>query len=199
MNVILASTSPYRRQQLENLGLSFTSEKPLVDEQKLKVEFADSHPAALAAQLARAKAESLKTKYPKALIIGGDQLVQHKGEVLGKSGNFEGALRQLKSLQGDTHELLTAVCCLYGDEIFEKTISARLKMRRLDDDMLAAYLKLDEPYDCAGSYKIEKAGAQLFEFIACPDLTSIQGLPLMAVTEAFLYFGLPLPCQVGEK
>lgn len=199
MKVVLASQSPYRKQQLKNLGLSFTAEKPLVDEEKLKVELADSHPAALAAQLARAKAESLKTKYPQAFIIGGDQLVQHKGEVLGKSGDFVGAQKQLKNLQGDTHELLTAVCCLYEGQIFEKIISARLKMRRLDDDMIAAYLKLDEPYDCAGSYKIEKAGAQLFEFIACPDLTSIQGLPLMAVTEAFLYFGLPLPCQVGEK
>lgn len=199
MKVVLASQSPYRKQQLENLGLSFTAEKPMIDEEQLKVSLADSHPAALAAQLARAKAESLKIQYPDALIIGGDQLVQHKGEILGKSGDFDGALRQLKNLQGDTHELLTAVCCLYKDEVFEKIISARLKMRRLDDEMIRCYLKLDEPYDCAGSYKIEKAGAQLFEFIACPDLTSIQGLPLMTVTEAFLYFGLPLPCQVGEK
>lgn len=199
MKVILASQSPYRKQQLESLGLSFTAEKPLVNEEKLKVEFADSYPAQLASQLARAKAESLKTKYPDALIVGADQLVQHKGEILGKAGNFEKAFQQIKNLQGDTHELLTAICCLYKDEIFEKVISARLKMRRLDDDMIKAYLELDQPYDCAGSYKVEKAGSQLFEFIACPDFTAIQGLPLMSLSESFLFFGLPLPCQVGTQ
>ncbi len=199
MKVVLASQSPYRKQQLENLGLSFSAEKPRVDEEKLKAQWVESSPPQLASQLARAKAESLKTKYPDAIIIGADQLVQHKGEVLGKTGNFENAFKQIKSLQGDTHELLTAICCLYKDEVYEKVISARLKMRKLDDDMIKAYLELDQPYDCAGSYKVEKAGAQLFEFIACPDFTAIQGLPLMSLTESFLYFGLPLPCQAGVQ
>ena len=199
MKVILASQSPYRKQQLEHLGLKFKAEKPLVDEEKLKHEFAESYPAQLAGKLARAKAESLKEKYPDALIIGADQLVQHKGEVLGKTENFDNAFRQLKNLQGDTHELLTAICCLYQGKVFEKIISARLKMRRLDDAMIKSYLELDEPYDCAGSYKVEKAGSQLFDFIACPDFTAIQGLPLMALSESFLYFGLPLPCQVGAE
>lgn len=190
MPIILASTSIYRRKLLEQLGLSFSSQKPTFDEDSAQRN-PNQSPQQWAEYLARSKAESLKG--PQVTVIGGDQLVALDQQILGKPKNFENALKQLQSMRNRTHQLITAVCVISGEK--QKTWSSitTLKMRNLSDEQIASYLRMDEPYDCAGAYKIEQHGVLLFESIQSPDWTGIQGLPLLDIIQTLTEFGYSLP------
>lgn len=189
--LVLASTSPYRRRQLERLGLAFEQAAPRCDEEALKRP--GIAPRALALELAAAKAASLVEDYPDALIIGGDQIVALGDEIFGKSGARERAIAQLERLQGRTHELISAVVVQRGGELRQHAAIARLSMRPLDRAAIERLLDADEPYDCAGCYKLESRGIAMFRSIACEDPSAIEGLPLIALVDALRDFGVVVP------
>lgn len=177
--LILASTSKYRQELLSRLPFKFTVMAPLIDEDKEK----DSSlsPRALAEKLASLKAASLKGQG--RVVIGGDQLVALEGRILGKAHTQDNAVEQLLSMQGKTHELITAICVFIEDEPVPFTDITRMHMKKLSREQIEHYVQLDMPTDCAGSYKIEKHGIMLFDKIESQDFTAIQGLPLIELNK----------------
>jgi len=184
MQLILASQSPYRKALLDNFGLRFTAISPLVDEAELKTK-GPADLIELTRFLAFHKASSLREKYPDAVILGSDQLAEVDGTRLDKPGSHAKALAQLKKLQGRSHRLITALTVLAPHAAYTFTDITSVHLRPLADDFLEAYLQVDKPYDCAGSYKIEKAGMSLIARLETQDPSAIQGLPLLSLTEAF--------------
>lgn len=193
-DLILASTSPYRRQLLDRLGLPFAQHAPICDE--TAVQDTGLAPRALAEELARRKAASIAEAQPQAVVIGSDQLVALDEEVLGKPGTTEGAMDQLLRLSGRAHDLITAVVVQQGDRIRQHTDITRLHMRPLDRATCARYVAEDQPLDCAGAYKLEARGIVLFARIDSADHSAITGLPLIALTTILEEFGLP--CLRGD-
>ena len=187
--LILASTSPYRKIQLESLMIPFTCEKPNCDEDSFKK--LEPNPLKLAILLARKKAESLNSK--NRVIIGGDQLVNLNGKILGKPGTEEKAFIQLKEMQNQVHELITAICVVANDKAVEFHNVTRIKLKKLEDKQIQSYLSKDTPWDCAGSYKIEKHGMALIETLETDDFTSIQGLPLLQLSKVLHNLGYEIP------
>lgn len=164
---------------MTSLSIPFETASPNCDEDALKNAFTGANKD-LFMHLAKHKAESLKKDFSKALIIGSDQALLLSDEVIGKGKSFAGAFKQLKHMSGKTAVLVTAVFIVDtdGDDIgFEE--STTLNFKNLSDDDITKYLELDEPYDCAGSFKIEKNGKSLFTSIDTKDETAIQGLPLI--------------------
>lgn len=177
--LVLASTSRWRRAQLERLGLRFVVADPAVDEAEAKARF-DSVPE-LVEHLARAKARAVASAHPDALIIGGDQSAEIDGVELGKPGTVDRAVDQLMRLQGRTHRLWTALCVLDSATGVERTHvdETALTMRPLTRARAQRYVELDDPVSCAGSYRIEATGPALFTVIEGSDPTAIEGLPLV--------------------
>lgn len=184
--LILASTSKYRKELLSRLGYNFNVAAPLVDEEKEKDPALS--PQALAEKLAFMKAESLKGAGK--VVIGGDQLVAFQGKILGKPHTPEKAVEQILAMQGQVHDLITAICIFDGDKKIAFTDITRLEMKKLSRIQAERYVTLDQPLDCAGSYKIEKHGIMLFEKIESQDFTAIQGLPLIALNKILENCGL---------
>jgi septum formation protein len=176
--IILASTSIYRKELFSRIGLDFQAQKPLFDEESAKLN--PLAPSQMAEFLACEKARSLA--HSQNCVIGGDQLVHFKGEILGKSGDRQRAIQQLKKMQGQNHELITSVCIVYAGDLEFFTNITRLFMRSLTNSEIENYVDFEKPFDCAGSYKIESRGITLFEKIECTDFTAIQGLPLIELT-----------------
>jgi septum formation protein len=191
MDLILASTSRYRRDLLARLGLPFRCMAPEVDESA----FGDlaQDPAELARKLASAKAEAVAARQPGALVIGSDQLVAFDGQVLGKPGTTERAVSQLLAMAGREHQLLTAVALADANGVEIHLDVARLWVRPLTRLEVERYVKAERPLDCAGSYKIEGLGIALFDRIECADQTAIIGLPLLAVCTMLRARGFMLP------
>ncbi|MCZ7648527.1 MAG: Maf family protein [Planctomycetota bacterium] len=189
-DLILASTSPYRRRLLERLGAPFRCVAPECDEAAVKAE--GLPPRMLAEKLARLKAASIAAREPHAVVLGGDQIAVGPLGILDKPGAPEAAAAQLRQLSGRTHELITAVAVQRGDVVRDHTDVARLTMRELDATRIEAYLDADQPWDCAGSYKLESRGIGLFERIECADFTAIEGLPLMALAGILRELGVGL-------
>jgi septum formation protein len=187
--LVLASTSKYRAAQLKTLGVHFLSEKPLCDEDLLKNNFTD--PYLMATGLAQAKARSLADQ--NKVIIGGDQLIHFKGLILGKPGTAERACAQLLKMQGQSHELITAVSVIHGEKEFNFTNTTRMHMRELKSDEIERYVEQDKPLDCAGAYKIESLGIALFSRIETDDFTAIQGLPLIELSSTLRKLGYKIP------
>lgn len=191
MQVILASQSPYRRAQLENFGVKFSAVKPKVDESALK-KTGPPDLIDLTVYLARAKAESLVKDYPQAIIIGSDQIAEIDGRRLDKPGSYEQAKQQLQTLQGRTHRLITSLAVVHKGQMETRTDITKIQMRELDETSIETYLKLDQPFDCAGSYKIEKAGLSLVDRLFTEDPSAIQGLSLIGLTKALASLGISL-------
>lgn len=189
--LILASTSVYRRELLERLKLSFECHAPQVDEDIAKS--CALSPRDISRQLSQEKALALKAQYPQAVIIGSDQVLDFEGETLGKPLEFNEALKQLKKLSGKTHFLHTSMAISSPEGIQIETVSAKMKMRELNEDALMSYIKKDDPLWCCGSYKLESLGICLFEKIDCEDHTAIIGLPMMKLTTHLLSRGFVLP------
>ncbi len=179
--LLLASASPYRKAQLESLLIPFESSPPTTDEELLKKELGEISPEQLATKLARAKAESLKDQHN--VVIGCDQLVEFQGQALGKPGNYDQAFQQLSKMQGRAHLLLTAVCVLGGEKNHIWCNRTKIRLKRLSPLQIKSYLLADQPYDCAGSYKIEKHGLSIIEDIITDDFTAIQGIPLIQLSK----------------
>lgn len=177
--LILASTSPYRKELLSKLGFEFEVQAPRYDEEQHKSN--NLEPLELAKKLARGKALSLPGNNKG--VIGSDQLIALEGRILGKAGDLHRAQEQLKFMSGKTHELITAVSFHYQNRVVEFHDITRITLRALLESEIEEYLKLDQPFDCAGSYKMEKNGPRLIQKLECQDFTAIQGLPLIALNQ----------------
>ncbi|SMC29211.1 septum formation protein [Andreprevotia lacus DSM 23236] len=177
--LVLASTSPYRRELLGRLGLPFETASPGVDETPLPDETA----AATSLRLAIAKASALAGNYPDALLIGSDQVALLDGQQLGKPGTHERAVAQLQAMRGREVEFHTALAL--HDSRSARIVTAvdvtRVTMRDYSDAQIERYLLRDQPYDCAGSAKVEALGIVMIARVASDDPTALIGLPLIAL------------------
>jgi septum formation protein len=175
--LILGSTSRYRRELLARLHLPFDMMAPQVDETPLPGEA----PAALALRLALAKARAVAQLHPHAVVIGSDQVADLDGLPIGKPGNHERATAQLRQLSGRRAVFQTAVAVVRTDTGFEQALLAPVTVhfRSLSDAEIEHYLRVEEPYDCAGSAKCETLGIALLASIASDDPTALIGLPLI--------------------
>jgi septum formation protein len=188
MKVVLASTSPYRRELLARFGLPFSQLASGVDESPLTGE----PPAALAARLSEAKTRALVQRCPDALIIGSDQTAASGGLTFGKPGNFAAARAQLQRLSGQTAHFYTAVTVLNAasGEAASRTTITEVVFRTLKPEEIDRYLEREQPYDCAGSFKAEGLGIALFKAIRSDDPTALIGLPLIQLRELLSGFGI---------
>ena len=178
MTLILASSSRYRRQLLQRLKLPFESVAPRVDE---TAETGESG-AALAARLAGEKAAAVLAQYPDAVVIGSDQVACLDGELLQKPGTSDRARAQLAACSGRQVVFHTGLCVLArGKEALQAVVPCTVRFRTLTATEIDRYLALDEPYDCAGSFKWESLGIALFERLEGSDPTALEGLPLIAL------------------
>ena len=189
--LVLASTSVYRRTMLERLGVPFRWRAPLFHEDSLKAREAD--PRTLAETLAHAKAMSLLEVEPNAVIVGCDQVVAFGGRVFGKPGSVDRAIAQLGVMAGQAHQLITALAVECGDIAFRHTDVTTLKMRPLSRAAIERYVAADQPLDCAGAYKLECRGISLFERIDSADHSAITGLPLIALVTILCQLGYEIP------
>ena len=178
--LILASSSQYRRELLARLHLPFEAIAPHVDETPLDSEA----PEATALRLARAKAEALALSHPGALVIGSDQVATLDGAQIGKPGGHARALAQLQTMRGREVVFHTALCLWDGRSSTAEVenVQVFVRFRDLSDAELDAYLRIEQPYDCAGSAKNEGLGIALIERIDSSDPTALTGLPLIALT-----------------
>lgn len=188
--LILGSTSPYRRELLSRLRLPFDVISPEVDETPLPQE----KPDALACRLALAKAKAVAQKHPNAVVIGSDQVADLNGTPLGKPGNHDRAVQQLKVMRGQTVIFQTAVAVVCVERHFEKVslTQIRVRFRDLSDDEIQNYLLAEKPYDCAGSAKSEGLGIALLDAIESDDPTALIGLPLIRTTRLLREAGVEL-------
>lgn len=173
--LILASTSPYRRELLARLRLPFEAVASQVDETALPGEA----PAALAERLALAKARAVAAQRPGAVVIGSDQVADLDGETIGKPGTHEVATAQLRRMSGREVIFQTAVAVVAPGLAAIERAEVRVRFRELSDAAIEAYLKADRPYDCAGSAKVESLGIALLEAVVSDDPTALIGLPLI--------------------
>ncbi|OEU74913.1 MAG: septum formation protein Maf [Desulfuromonadales bacterium C00003068] len=194
--LILASTSPYRQQLLQQLGLPFTAVAPLGE------EFLDQSvaPELLVKHLALQKASSLRDSYDDALILGSDQVfVNPRGTIMGKPGSAAGARRQLQAMAGKTHCFYTGIA-LYdcrSKRSLTEYVSYSVTLRELTAEQIAYYVEQENPIDCAGSFKIEGLGISLMEEMAGEDYTSLIGLPLIRLTLMLQDFGVDVLSPAG--
>lgn len=190
MQLLLASTSPYRRQLLQRLRLPFELADPGVIETRLPGEA----PPALARRLAGLKAQAVARAFPGAWVLGSDQVAELDGEPLGKPGGAEAAIAQLRSMSGRQVAFHTSVC-LARDGEDDRTASdtTRVHMRTLSAAAIERYVATEAPYDCAGSFKAESLGIALFEAIESRDPTALVGLPLIATASLLRAAGFTLP------
>lgn len=182
--IILASTSKYRKIELERLGHPFQQVAPLIDESLWKNQ--NLLPEILAQTLSTAKGQSVlqHAEYgitTHDIIIASDQVCSLGDAVFSKPGNFAAAEIMLQALSGKTHLLCTAVSIFFQGNIFEYTDITQMTMNHLSAAEIKNYLLLEQPYDCAGSYKWESLGVRLFSKVTTQDPTAIMGLPLLYV------------------
>ena len=188
--LVLASTSTYRRELLERLHIPFSIVAPNVDETPLRGEL----PEQTAARLAQAKAAAVARRWPQALIIGCDQVAALDGTQLGKPYAHEAAFKQLQLMRGKTAMFYTAVCLLNAatSNIQIKVIPYQVRFRNLSDAQIANYLAKEQPYHCAGSAKTEGLGIALIEAMHGEDPWALIGLPLIALVDMLKNEGLEI-------
>jgi septum formation protein len=188
--LVLASTSRYRKALLERLGLAFDIASPGVDETVLPNE----SPADTALRLASLKARAMQVRFSDALIIGSDQVAAMGSERFGKPGSHEAAVRQLRALSGKAVEFHTAVSLLdaRSGSVESRLVPCRVFFRQLDERRIESYLRREQPYDCSASAKAEGLGIALIARIETDDPSSLIGLPLIALTELLERAGLTI-------
>ena len=175
--LILGSTSRYRRELLERLHLPFDVVSPQVDETPLPGEW----PAPLAQRLALAKARAVAAQHADAVVIGSDQVADLDGRAIGKPGSHENAVLQLRQMSGRAVVFQTAVAVVCHATSFEQVqlVPVTVRFRQLSDTEIEHYLRIERPYDCAGSAKSEGLGIALLDAIESDDPTTLVGLPLI--------------------
>ena len=191
MRIILASTSPYRQKLMARLRLPFEQLAPDTDESLLDGEA----PRARACRLARLKAESIaaRTASDSTVIIGSDQVASLGDTILRKPGTPERAIDQLLECSGATVQFWTAVSVMWPQGSEQRVIPCEVTFRRLSEAEAAHYVEIDDPLNCAGSFKWESLGISLFERLETQDPTSLEGLPLIALCALLREAGVDLP------
>ncbi len=195
--IVLASTSPYRRELLLRLGKPFETLSPEVDETPLPGETPENLASRLAGAKAQAVCEQLPSRLPElaaseSLIIGSDQTATLDGQaIIGKPGSHEKATVQLKQASGREMHFFTAVAVLasHTGVLRRQTVMTTVKFRSLTDAQIESYLRTEQPYDCAGSAKSEGLGISLLERVQSDDPTALVGLPLISVCQMLGDFG----------
>ena len=189
--LILASTSRYRRELLNRFGIPFDAESPGIEER----DIAHEPPAERASRLAMEKAQAVAARFPRAIIIGSDQVASSEGTVLHKPGTAERACTQLAQLSGRSADFHTACAVIRPDGRSAQTHTdiTRIRFRALTSGEIARYVEREQPLDCAGSFKSEALGITLFETIETSDPTALVGLPLLWLAGALRGAGLALP------
>lgn len=189
--IILASTSIYRKQQLERLNISFSTAAPSVDEDTLKAKGLDH--IQLSKELSLLKARDISALHDDAIVIGGDQVASFNQTILSKPKTKQRAFEQLKSMAGKEHQLITSLAVICDGQEYVYTGIAKMKMRQLTDSQIVRYIDIDEPLHSCGSYRLEALGISLFESVDCEDYTSIIGIPLMWTARTLSILGVPVP------
>ena len=186
--LVLASTSPFRRELLSKLGLSFEIADPEVDESPLTGET----PEKTALRLSEAKARAVAQRYPEALVIGSDQVAYLDHQIFGKPGTHENALRQLQTLRNQQVNFFTGLCLFNAKTgvAHLRGVPTRVTFRNLSDPEIEHYLRREQPYHCAGSAKSEGLGIALIAKIEGDDPNALIGLPLIALCDLFRLEGL---------
>jgi len=177
--LVLASTSPFRKQLLEKLHLQFDTAKPNVDETALTNESAIE----LVERLAIAKAHAITPLYDNALVIGSDQVCVNEGKILGKPGDYQNAFKQLQAASGKRITFYTGLALINTQtgKIQSLVEPFHVQFRILSDEMISSYLNKEQPYNCAGSFKSEGYGIALFAALEGKDPNSLIGLPLISL------------------
>jgi septum formation protein len=184
--IVLASRSPRRRELLDRLAIPYKAEPADVDESRRPAE----QPKDLAIRLAREKAMAVARRRPNEWVLAADTVVVLGDDILGKPVSPEGAMRMLERLSGREHRVITAVALVRGDEIHERCDVTRVWFRRLDPELISAYVATGEPLDKAGSYGLQGRGAVLVDRIE-GDYFGVIGLPLRLVVDLFEAAGIP--------
>jgi septum formation protein len=189
MKLILASSSPYRRALLERLGLAFECDAPEIDESRRDGET----PRDYVERLATEKARAVAARHRDAVVIGADQAAVLEGEILGKPLTHERAVRQLTAASGKRVEFLTGISVVGGHgTVRSEVVPFSVVFRQLTPQQIENYLRRDQPYDSAGSFKSEGLGIVLFEKLEGDDPTALVGLPLIRLTTMLEAAGLPI-------
>ena len=186
--LVLASTSPYRQELLTRLGLPFETASPEIDESPHEGQ----EPEEFVQRLSLEKAKAVAAKYPDALIIGSDQVATLEDTILGKPGTHERAMKQLMAASGKSVTFLTGLSLYDSATGRSHTVCEpfRVKFRNLTEEEIDDYLRREEPYDCAGSFKSEGLGIALFSLMDGEDPNSLIGLPLIQLVSMLLENGV---------
>lgn len=189
--IVLGSTSPFRRQLLEKLGLPFITDAPRTDEKAMRGESA----ASLVQRLASAKAHDVGARHPNALVIGSDQVACIDGQILGKPGDRETAIKQLTAAAGKSVTFYTGLCLLNmasgREQLAVETFE--VKFRPLNRMQIERYVDREQPFNCAGSFRSEGLGITLFSALHGRDPNTLIGLPLILLVEMLDRQGISLP------
>lgn len=193
--LVLGSSSPYRKELLERLGIPFECISADIDETRKEGET----PEALCVRLAREKALKVKELAPDAIVIGSDQVAVLGDRILGKPHTHERAVEQLSAMQGQTVYFLTALCVVGADgKIFETMVPTVVTMKKLSRSTIEHYLDREQPFNCAGSAKIEKLGIALMKEVRSTDPTALIGLPLIETVNLLAKAGLEVIDGISE-
>ncbi len=186
--LVLASTSPFRRELLNKLGIPFETAAPDIDESPLPGE----EPESLVKRLSLEKAKAVAADYPQALIIGSDQVACVDNQVLGKPGAHQKAMQQLRLTSGKTVTFLTGLTLYDSASGNSRTLCEPFQahLRELTDTQIDNYLQREQPYNCAGSFKSESLGIALFKRLEGEDPNALVGLPLIRLIEMLGQFGV---------
>ena len=189
MKLVLASTSPFRKQLLDRLNLPYETDSPDIDESPLGSESIE----AMVVRLAEHKARAVAERHPDALIIGSDQSAVLNGEVLTKPGGYDRAFQQLRQASGQRIVFQTGLCLLNSrtGTIHTACVPYTVVFKQLTDQQIDNYLKLEQPYNCAGSFKSEALGIALFERFEGEDPNALIGLPLIKLVDMLSTEGMP--------
>jgi septum formation protein len=185
MKIILASTSPIRKQMLSKAGIKFEVISPICDEDIIKAQLSHLNMSDLARELAKAKAKSVSDLMPKCYVIGSDQVCEFEGRAISKSKTKDEAFQCLKAFSGKLHIQNNGTCIYYNGEcVMEFKDKAELTMKPLSDAEIWKYIEKDSPLGCAGSYKYELNGKYLFNNVI-GSAECIQGFSLSKVIDFF--------------
>jgi len=194
--IILASTSPFRAQLLNKLHLPFDQASPNIDESPLKNET----PQAMVARLSEAKALEIAQNQPNHIIIGSDQCAVFQNQPIGKPHTTANAIKQLQQFSQQTITFYTGLCVINTatQQVFNRMDTTQVHFRKLSQEVIEHYIEIEQPLNCAGSFKSEGLGITLFEKIQSNDPNALIGLPLIELTNIFYQMGYPLPLKPSK-
>ena len=189
--IVLGSTSSFRKQLLNKLNLTFEQAAPDIDESPLENET----PKEMVARLSQRKAEVIAEKYPNAIIIASDQTAVFNNQPIGKPHTKERAIEQLSNFSGQTITFYTGLTVIntQTQQVFNSVDTTKVHFRRLSKEVIENYIEIEQPLNCAGSFKSEGLGITLFQKIESDDPNALIGLPLIQLTDIFYQMGFSLP------